>query len=104
MAGALSTLHQKTAVISGASAGIGRATALRLARGGAHVVLIARDAEALNEVKREIENCGGAATTFALDVADADAVIQASDSIARSRGSIDIWINNAMVTVFSPIW
>ena len=42
--------------------------------------------------------------TFALDVADADVVIQASDAIVRSQRSIDIWINNAMVTVFSPIW
>ncbi len=104
MTGAGSTLHRKTVVVTGASAGVGRAIALRLARAGATVVLIARDAAALNDVKREIESCGGAAMTVALDVADADAVIRASDSIVGSQGSIDIWINNAMVTVFSPIW
>ena len=104
MLGALSTLHQKTAVITGASAGVGRAAALRLGRAGANVVLIARDAEALNEVKREVESGGGTAMTIALDVADANAVLQASDAIVMSFGSIDVWINNAMVTVFSPVW
>jgi NADP-dependent 3-hydroxy acid dehydrogenase YdfG len=104
MLGALSTLHQKTAVITGASAGVGRAAALRLGRAGANVVLIARDAEALNEVKREVESGGGTAMTIALDVADANAVLQASNAIVMSFGSIDVWINNAMVTVFSPVW
>jgi NAD(P)-dependent dehydrogenase (short-subunit alcohol dehydrogenase family) len=99
-----STLHSKTVVVTGASAGVGRAIALRLGRAGATVVLIARNAEALNDVKREIEGRGGAAVTMPLDVADADAVIGASDSIVRSHGAVDIWINNAMVTVFSPVW
>jgi short-subunit dehydrogenase len=104
MAGARSPLHQKTAVITGASAGVGRAIALRMARAGANLVLIARDADALNDVKRKVESCGGAAMVIALDVADADAVIRASDTVVMSLGSIDLWVNNAMVTVFSPVW
>jgi short-subunit dehydrogenase len=67
-------------------------------------VLIARDAGALSDVKREVETCGGTAMTIALDVADPSAVLQASDAIVMSLGSIDVWINNAMVTVFSPVW
>jgi short-subunit dehydrogenase len=96
MVGSLSTLHQKTAVVTGASAGVGRAIALRLARAGANLALIARDAEALNEVKDEVEGCGGTAMTIAIDVANAEAVIQAADTIVMSFGSIDVWINNAI--------
>ena len=66
--------------------------------------LIARDADALNDVRREVESCGASAMTIALDVADPNAVLQASDTIVMSLGSIDVWINNAMVTVFSPVW
>ena len=104
MAGSPSPFYQKTAVITGASAGVGRAAALRFARAGAKLALIARDADALNDVKREVESCGASAMTIALDVADPNAVLQASDTIVMSLGSIDVWINNAMVTVFSPVW
>ena len=104
MAGSPSPFFQKTAVITGASAGVGRAAALRFARAGAKLVLIARDADALNDVRREVESCGASAMTIALDVADPNAVLQASDTIVMSLGSIDVWINNAMVTVFSPVW
>ncbi len=104
MLGGLSPLHRKTVVITGVSAGVGRATALRFARAVARLVLIARDAEALDEVKREVEERGGTAMIFALDVAEADNMIAASDAIIEALGSIDVWINNAMVTVFSPVW
>jgi short-subunit dehydrogenase len=97
-------LSQSTVVITGASAGVGRAIALRFARASANLALIARDAEALDAVRQEIEQLGGTAMVVPLDVADADAVSQAADTIAAKRGGIDIWINDAMVTVFSPVW
>jgi len=97
-------LSQSTVVITGASAGVGRAIALRFARAGANLALIARDAEALDDVKQEVERRGGTAMVIPLDVGDADAVFNAADAIAAKRGGIDIWINDAMVTVFSPVW
>jgi NAD(P)-dependent dehydrogenase (short-subunit alcohol dehydrogenase family) len=104
MAGISKNLSQSTVVITGASAGVGRATALRFARAGAHLALIARDREALDVVRGEVEGLGGTAMVVPLDVADADAVFAAADAIAAERGGIDIWINDAMVTVFSPVW
>ena len=95
---------QSTVVITGASAGVGRAVAHRFARAGANLALIARDAAALSEVKGEVESLGGSAMVVPADVADANAVLNAADSIMTRKGSIDIWINNAMVTVFSPLW
>jgi short-subunit dehydrogenase len=97
-------LQETTIVITGASAGIGRAVALRFARAGANLALIARDGAALNEVKQEAEKLGGSALVVPADVADANAVFEAADAIARERGGIDIWINDAMVTVFAPVW
>jgi NAD(P)-dependent dehydrogenase (short-subunit alcohol dehydrogenase family) len=55
-------------------------------------------------VKAEVERLGGSALALPLDVADAEAVFQAADSVASATGSIDIWVNDAMVTVFSPVW
>ncbi len=104
MAATLQSLHRRTVVVTGASAGVGRATALRFARAGARVALIARDAKALGEVKAEVERLGGSALVAPADVADADAVLEAADTIARTAGAIDVWINDAMVTVFSPVW
>ncbi|HZR62802.1 MAG TPA: SDR family oxidoreductase [Xanthobacteraceae bacterium] len=97
-------LRDRTVVITGASAGVGRATAHRFARAGAKVALIARDAAALEEVKREVEERGGSALVLPLDVADADALFAAADAVAAQTGVIDIWINDAMVTVFAPVW
>jgi NAD(P)-dependent dehydrogenase (short-subunit alcohol dehydrogenase family) len=92
-----------TVVITGASAGVGRATAHRFARVGARIGLISRDQRALEDVKSEIEARGGTAMVAALDVADAGAVFAAADRFADSLGPIDVWINDAMVTVFSPV-
>ncbi len=91
-------------VITGASAGIGRATAHRFARAGARIGLIARDRESLEEVRQEVERMGGTAFVAPADVADANAVFAAADAIAGHFGAIEIWINDAMVTVFSPVW
>src|SRR5437764_15404492 len=97
-------LQQTTVVITGASAGVGRAVALRLAQAGANLALMARDAAALDEVKQQAEKRGAAALVVPADVADANAVFEAAQAIARERGGIDIWINDAMVTVFAPVW
>jgi short-subunit dehydrogenase len=97
-------LSHLTIVVTGASAGVGRAVAHRFARSGAKLGLIARDDGALHEVKREVEGLGGEAIIAAADVADPDAIFAAAAGIAARTGSIDIWINDAMVTVFSPVW
>ncbi len=90
-------------VITGASAGVGRATARAFARAGARVGLIARDAAALQETRAEIESVGGLAQAFPADVADHSALMQAADEFEASLGPIDIWVNSAMVTVYAPI-
>jgi NAD(P)-dependent dehydrogenase (short-subunit alcohol dehydrogenase family) len=96
--------RNRNVVITGASAGVGRAAAHRFARAGACIGLIARDADALNDVKREIETLGGVGFVAPADVSNPDQVFVAADSIERQLGPIDIWINDAMVTVFSPVW
>jgi NAD(P)-dependent dehydrogenase (short-subunit alcohol dehydrogenase family) len=91
-------------VITGASAGVGRAVVNRFARAGWRIGLIARDVEALEEVRREVETGGGKAVVAAADVSDAEAVFAAADLVEQTFGAIDVWINDAMVTVFSPVW
>ncbi len=90
-------------VITGASAGVGRATAQAFGRRGAKVGLIARGRDGLEAAKREIEELGGQAIVLPLDVADHDAVERAAAQVEEVFGPIDIWVNNAMVSVFSPI-
>ncbi|WP_271614216.1 SDR family oxidoreductase [Bradyrhizobium sp. CCBAU 51627] len=91
-------------VITGASAGVGRAIAHRFARGGWRIGLIARDAEALEATRREVDQMGGSGLALPADVADAEAMFAAADRVVRDFGTIDVWINDAMVTVFSPVW
>lgn len=93
----------KVVAITGASAGVGRAVALRFARAGARVGLIARDESALEEVRREVEEQGGKAVAAPADVADAEAVFRAAATIEAQLGPIDLWINDAMETVFSRV-
>jgi short-subunit dehydrogenase len=90
-------------VITGASAGVGRATAQEFARHGARIGLIARNKERLEAAKREVETLGGEALVLPLDVADAKKVDDAATQVEMAFGPIDIWVNNAMVTVFSPV-
>jgi short-subunit dehydrogenase len=94
----------RVVVITGASAGVGRAIVHRFARAGWRIGLIARDADALDDVRHEVEQMGGTALAVPADVADPNAIFSAADRIAGTFGSIDVWINNAMVTVFSPVW
>ncbi|MEO7072217.1 MAG: SDR family oxidoreductase [Rhodanobacter sp.] len=95
-------LEGKVVVVTGASAGVGRATAIEFAKRGAHVALLARGREGLDSARAEIELAGGRAWTYALDVADAAAVENAASAIEQALGPIDIWVNNAMVTIFAP--
>lgn len=95
--------HPRVAVITGASAGVGRATARAFAREGARVALIARGEEGLNAARKDVERLGAIALTLPLDVADADAVEAAAGRAERELGPIDVWVNNAMTSVFSPV-
>lgn len=90
-------------VVTGASAGVGRATARAFAERGAHLALIARGQDGLEAARREVEALGSRALALPLDVADADAVEAAAERIERQLGPIDVWVNNAMASVFSPV-
>src|SRR5438094_1067942 len=96
-------MQEEVVVITGASAGVGRATAQAFGRRKARIGLIARGGEGLEGARREIEAAGGQALVLPLDVADHDAVEQAAGEVEKTLGPIDIWINNAMLSVFSPI-
>jgi short-subunit dehydrogenase len=95
--------NNEVVVITGASAGVGRATAREFGRHGASVGLISRNKERLEAAKEEIEEFGGRALVLPLDVADAAAVENAAQKVEAELGPIDIWVNNAMTSVFSPI-
>ncbi len=90
-------------VVTGASAGIGRATAIRFAQDGAKVALLARGRAGLQGAKRDVEKAGGQGLIIEVDVADADAVEAAAEQIENELGPIDVWVNNAMCSVFSPV-
>jgi len=90
-------------VITGASAGVGRATVQAFARRGAQLGLIARGPDGLEAARKEVDQLGGSALVFAIDVADAEKVEEAAARVEEAFGPIDIWVNNAMVSVFSPV-
>lgn len=90
-------------VITGGSAGLGRSIAARFARSGARLAIIARGRERLDRAKTELEALGARVLIFAEDVADADAVERIAGAVERELGPIDIWINNAMLSVYSPV-
>jgi NAD(P)-dependent dehydrogenase (short-subunit alcohol dehydrogenase family) len=90
-------------VVTGASSGVGRATARRFAQEGAHVALLARGQEGLEAARREVQAAGRRALVVPTDVADAAAVEAAADRIERELGPIDVWVNNAMVAVLAPL-
>src|SRR5256712_1474298 len=89
-------------VITGASAGVGRAMAQAFARRGARLGLIARGPDGLEATRAEVEQLGGSALVFGADVADAEKIEEAAARVEEEFGPIDIWVNNAMVSVFSP--
>jgi NAD(P)-dependent dehydrogenase (short-subunit alcohol dehydrogenase family) len=90
-------------VITGASAGVGRATARAFAREGCRVGLLARGHERLAAAAAEVEALGGRALSVPTDVASAAAVEAAAAAVERALGPIDIWVNNAMTSVFAPV-
>ena len=95
--------RREVVVVTGASAGVGRATARAFAQRGARVGVIARDAEALQATCRDVEALGGQAVLCVADVAQPGQVESAAALIEDRLGPIDVWVNNAMVTIVSPI-
>jgi NAD(P)-dependent dehydrogenase (short-subunit alcohol dehydrogenase family) len=97
------TDQREVVVVTGAGAGLGRAIAQSFARRGAHIGLISRGRERLEIARCEVERVGGCALALPADVADADAVETAAARVEEELGPIDVWVNNAMTTVFSPV-
>src|SRR3954465_11311523 len=95
--------RNEVVVITGASAGVGRATVREFAKHGARIGLIARGTDGLEEARREVEAAGGRALVLPTDVADAAQVEAAAEQVESKLGPIDVWVNNAMASVFSPI-
>jgi NAD(P)-dependent dehydrogenase (short-subunit alcohol dehydrogenase family) len=95
--------RNRVVVVTGASAGVGRATVRALAREGAAIGLIARGRAGLEGARQDVEELGGRALVVPIDVADAAAVEAAASSVEEAFGPIDVWINNAMVSVFSRV-
>jgi short-subunit dehydrogenase len=96
------TRSDRTVVVTGASAGLGRAIALEFAKQGDRVALLARDPGRLKEAADEVEQAGGTALAVPTDVADWHAVGDAAARVARELGPVDVWVNNAMASVFGP--
>lgn len=90
-------------VITGASAGVGRATARAFAARGAWLGLLARGREGLEATKAEVESLGGRACIYVTDVAEAAQVESAALAVEAQLGPVDIWVNNAMTTIFAPV-
>lgn len=95
--------NSRVVVITGASAGVGRATVQAFAREGARIGLIARGRAGLEGASRDVERAGSQAIVLPLDIADAGAVEEAAARVEQEFGPIDVWVNNAMTSVFSPI-
>jgi NAD(P)-dependent dehydrogenase (short-subunit alcohol dehydrogenase family) len=95
--------RQKVVVITGASAGIGRATVRAFAEQGARIGLLARGQEGLEGAYREVNRLGGKALVISTDVADSIQVEAAAQKVEAAFGPIDVWVNNAMVSVLSPV-
>ncbi|WP_026072763.1 SDR family oxidoreductase [Nodosilinea nodulosa] len=89
-------------VITGSSAGIGRATAQAFAKQGAHIGLLARSRAGLEAAQREVEALGGKALVLPTDMSDPDQVESAAAAVEATLGPIDIWVNNAMASILSP--
>jgi NAD(P)-dependent dehydrogenase (short-subunit alcohol dehydrogenase family) len=99
----LQVRKREIVVITGASAGAGRAAVREFAKHGADIGLIARGTDGLEAAAREVEEYGGRALILPVDVADAAEVQRAADEVEQKLGPIDIWVNDAMASVFSPI-
>jgi NADP-dependent 3-hydroxy acid dehydrogenase YdfG len=91
-------------VITGASAGVGRATAREFARRGDAIALLARNEDGLEAAAREVRDLGGRALAIPTDVADAAQVEAAAERATRELGDIDVWVNDAMASILAPTW
>ncbi|MDX6488157.1 MAG: hypothetical protein QOK13_772, partial [Gaiellaceae bacterium] len=89
-------------MVTGASSGVGRAAAVAFGREGARVGLLARGRAGLEGARRDVEAAGGQGLVLEADVADAQALEAAAGRAEEQLGPIDVWVNNAMVTVFAP--
>jgi NADP-dependent 3-hydroxy acid dehydrogenase YdfG len=98
----MKTKQPEVVVITGASAGVGRAIARAFGKRGAHIGLLARGEEGLEAARRDIEEFGGKAIVLPTDVADPEQVEAAAQKVEETFGPIDVWINDAMESVFSP--
>lgn len=96
-------LNQQVVVITGASQGIGRETALQLATRGAAIVLAARNEEALAELAKQVERLGGQAETVVTDVAEYEQVERLAQTAIHRFGHIDTWVNNAAVSIYATV-
>ncbi len=94
----------RTVVVTGASAGIGRASALAFGALGDRVALLARGKTGLKEAAKEIEHAGGSALVVPVDMADFAAVAKVADRVESELGAIDVWVNVAFTSVFAPFW
>jgi NAD(P)-dependent dehydrogenase (short-subunit alcohol dehydrogenase family) len=90
-------------VVTGASGGIGRATARAFARPGTRIALLARGQQGLEAARREVEGAGAQALVLPTDVADESQVEAAAAAVEAKWGRIDVWVNNAMTTIFGPV-
>jgi len=97
----MSKAKSPVVVVTGGSAGIGRATVREFARNGYDVAILARGEDGLNGARGEVEDLGQRALAISTDVADANAVDRAAERIERELGPIDIWVNNAFAGIFS---
>ena len=91
----------ETVVVTGGTAGVGRATVREFARNGANVAILARGEDRLAATKAEVEKLGGKALAISVDVSDSKAVEDAAARIERELGEIDIWVNNAFAGIFA---
>ncbi|MDU9035229.1 SDR family oxidoreductase [Pseudomonas corrugata] len=96
-------MNEPTAVITGGTAGVGRATAVVFARAGYRVAVLARGEQGLADTRDELSGMGATVLAIQCDMADADAVNRAAELIEQTFGPIEVWVNNAMVTLFGPL-
>ena len=95
--------RNQVVMVTGASAGLGRAIAHGFAQLGAKIGLIARNRDALESCREEVEQLGGEALVLPLDVSDAAPIEHAASRLEEAFGPIDVWVNNAMASVFAPV-
>ena len=98
----MDTSNMEVVVVTGASAGVGRATAREFGEHGAKVALLARGEDGLEGAKKEVEAAGGVALPIPTDVADPEQVEAAAERVERELGPIDVWVNDAIAVIFSP--